>query len=147
MTKQCSLDNCQKEYCFESSQVVTFKNWPCSWMKPKKLAAAGFYYTSRDDNVKCFECNLEISKWEINDNLIADHKRWSRQCRLVNNLLCGYVSISVDPSTNSAKEMDVCTSFIPVSSSDDVIKDETSNIHSLLVTKLESTHLKHGRNL
>ncbi|XP_020297483.1 death-associated inhibitor of apoptosis 1-like [Pseudomyrmex gracilis] len=95
----CIPENCQEEYRFESVRLASFKDWPCSWITPEKLAAAGFYYTGKEDKVKCFECKLEISKWETNDNPLADHQRWSRRCRFVENLSYGNVAISVDSST------------------------------------------------
>ncbi|XP_020296122.1 baculoviral IAP repeat-containing protein 7-B-like [Pseudomyrmex gracilis] len=110
--------------------IECFKDWPCSWIKPERLAAAGFYYMGEEDKVKCFECKLEISKWETNDNPMADHQRWSRRCRFVENLSYGNVGIGVDSST-IPKKMDEAdekpTCFMSVSDLDDV----TENIRML----------------
>ncbi|XP_020298678.1 E3 ubiquitin-protein ligase XIAP-like [Pseudomyrmex gracilis] len=45
----CIPENCQEEYRFEFVRLASFKDWPCSWIKPEKLAAAGFYYTGEED--------------------------------------------------------------------------------------------------
>ncbi|KAM0732849.1 Apoptosis inhibitor IAP [Formica fusca] len=37
------------DYRLESARLESFKNWPCAWMKPEKLAAAGFYYIGDKD--------------------------------------------------------------------------------------------------
>ncbi|XP_024876349.1 baculoviral IAP repeat-containing protein 7-B-like isoform X1 [Temnothorax curvispinosus] len=99
------------DYRFESTRRESFKNWPCLWIKPEKLAAAGFYYTGESDKVKCFECQIEICEWQVDDNPMADHQRWSGRCRFIRNIPCGNVPIGTDPNTIPApvpKGVDVC---------------------------------------
>ncbi|XP_011876982.1 PREDICTED: baculoviral IAP repeat-containing protein 7-B-like [Vollenhovia emeryi] len=99
------------DYRFEVARLATFKNWPCSWVKPEALAAAGFYYTGESDKVTCFECNIEICEWQADDNPMVDHQRWSGRCRFIRNIPCGNVPIGADPSTipePAPKGMDVC---------------------------------------
>ncbi|KAL0120677.1 hypothetical protein PUN28_008388 [Cardiocondyla obscurior] len=98
------------DYRFESARLESFKDWPCLWIKPEELAAAGFYYTGEDDMVKCFECQIGISKWKADDNPMADHQRFSGRCRFICNIPCGNVPIGADPNTipDVPKGMDVC---------------------------------------
>ncbi|XP_025994182.1 E3 ubiquitin-protein ligase XIAP [Solenopsis invicta] len=99
------------DFRFESARLESFKNWPCSWVEPEKLAAAGFYYTGESDKVKCFECLIEICEWQEDDNPMVDHQRWSGRCRFIRNIPCGNVPIGTDPNAIPPpvpKGMDVC---------------------------------------
>ncbi|XP_024883909.1 death-associated inhibitor of apoptosis 1-like, partial [Temnothorax curvispinosus] len=91
------------EDLFESTRLKSFKNWPWIsglWIKPEKLAAAGFYYTGESDKIQCFECPIEIyGKWQVDDNPVAYHQQWSGECRFIRNIPCGNVPIGTDPNT------------------------------------------------
>lgn len=122
------------DYRFESARLESFKDWPCSWIKPEKLATAGFYYTGESDKVKCFECQIEICEWQADDNPMADHQRWSGRCRFIRNIPCGNVPIGTDPSTIPApvpKGVDVCgpygSIYMPYSGPDDEDIEERVN--------------------
>lgn len=65
---------------YEQNRLKTFHDWPCTFMDPKKLASAGFYYFHVRDIVRCAFCNIDIGKWEEGDSAIDDHYRWSRNC-------------------------------------------------------------------
>ncbi|EFN70605.1 Apoptosis inhibitor IAP [Camponotus floridanus] len=121
------------DYRFELARLESFKNWPCAWMKPEKLAAAGFYYTGESDKVKCFECHVEICQWQPDDSPMVDHQRWSGRCRFVRNIPCGNVPIGADPNmipTPMSKGYDVCgpygTIYMPFSGPDN--EDFTENM-------------------
>lgn len=85
------------DYRFESTRLKSFKNWPCGWIKPEKLAAAGFYYTGKSDIVKCFECQIEMLTWQPYDDVMLDHQRCSERCSFIRNYPCGNVPIGADP--------------------------------------------------
>jgi len=112
--EQDEIDNgssISSDYRFESARLESFKGWPCLWMKPEKLAAAGFYYTGESDKVRCFECDKEICQWKAEDDPMVDHQRWSSRCRFVRGISCGNVPIGTDPSAIPApvpKGVDVC---------------------------------------
>ena len=92
-------------------RLNSFRNWPVTFIKPEILAAAGFYYTKHSDRVKCFECSLEICKWEEGDNPNTEHQRWGSRCRFIRKLPCGNVPIGVDPRSvplPRARSYDVC---------------------------------------
>lgn len=86
------------DYRVEAARLDSFADWKSN-VDPKKLAAAGFYYTGKDDIVKCFECHLEMREWTEHDNPIVDHQRWSGSCRFIRQLPCGNVPIGTDPDT------------------------------------------------
>lgn len=88
------------DYRFEQARLQSYQNWPVPHIiEPKKLAAAGFYYTGEGDKVKCFECHVEICQWVEGDNAMVDHQRWSARCRFIRKINCGNVPIGVDPNT------------------------------------------------
>ncbi|XP_076658047.1 death-associated inhibitor of apoptosis 1-like [Halictus rubicundus] len=100
------------DYRFEQARLQSFENWPLPYIiEPKRLAAAGFYYTGEDDKVRCFECRVEICQWVEGDNPMVDHQRWSARCRFIRKINCGNVPIGVDPNTvlpPRPRSRDVC---------------------------------------
>ncbi|XP_043669528.1 E3 ubiquitin-protein ligase XIAP-like isoform X1 [Vespula pensylvanica] len=99
------------DYRFEAIRLKSFQNWPVSFIEPRILAAAGFYYMGKTDRVKCFECETEIYKWEKGDIPMIDHERSSPNCRFVRNIPCGNVPIDVDSASvilPSPRSQDVC---------------------------------------
>ncbi|XP_012350956.1 baculoviral IAP repeat-containing protein 3 [Apis florea] len=85
------------DYHFEIARLQSFKNWPVSYIEPKKLAAAGFYYTGECDKVRCFECQVEICQWVRGDIPMVDHEKWSAKCRFICKINCG--NVPIDPNT------------------------------------------------
>ncbi|AAZ38285.1 IAP-3 [Agrotis segetum nucleopolyhedrovirus A] len=65
-------------------RLMSFESWPASnHVSPQKLAAAGFYYLNRGDEVRCAFCKVEIMRWRPGDDPLADHKRWAPHCKYV----------------------------------------------------------------
>lgn len=58
----------------------TFKNWPGS-QDPNELSLAGFFYLQDGDEVQCHHCGIRIHQWESDEVPIAEHVRWSPDCR------------------------------------------------------------------
>lgn len=128
--KQESKANNQ-DYRFETVRLQSFEGWPLDFINPKDLAAAGFYYLHIEDKVRCFECKIEIHKWEKGDVPMTDHKRHSPRCRFVRNIPCGNVPIDVDPdsvSLPSPRGYDVCGLNELGSQSPSVYSEELSNL-------------------
>ncbi|KAL2712588.1 putative inhibitor of apoptosis isoform X2 [Vespula squamosa] len=99
------------DYRYEIVRLKSFQNWPISFIKSTSLAAAGFYYVGKADRVRCFECQIEIYKWEEGDIPMVDHERSSPSCRFIRNIPCGNVPIdSVSDSIISSRpqSQDVC---------------------------------------
>lgn len=75
-----------RDFKKESERLASFTGWSCSYVTPASLAKAGFYYTKKDDLVKCAYCGIEIGKWEPGDDALRDHKKWSPDCPYVKNM-------------------------------------------------------------
>lgn len=110
LNKTVSDDVDYTDYRFEAARLDSFADWPVSFIDPKKLAAAGFFYTKEGDKVKCFECSVIISNWEDGDDPMKDHQRWSGRCRFIRNRSCGNVPLGANPSTipKTPRPNDVC---------------------------------------
>lgn len=68
----------------EENRLKTFDaSWPHSFISPRVLAKTGFYYIGPHDQVKCFFCKVEVSSWEMGDNEVTEHSRWSPNCPLL----------------------------------------------------------------
>lgn len=70
---------------FEHHRWETFdNNWPHAFINPRILAKIGFFYIGPYDRVKCYFCRVHIENWEIGDEEILQHIRWSPYCPLLN---------------------------------------------------------------
>lgn len=70
---------------YEVNRLKTFNaNWPHAFIIPRILAKIGFYYIGPHDQVKCHFCEALVSSWEMGDNEVTEHRRWSPNCPLVN---------------------------------------------------------------
>ncbi|XP_075226324.1 death-associated inhibitor of apoptosis 1-like isoform X2 [Lycorma delicatula] len=83
----------------EVERLKTFEGWRVPFLSAGQMAAAGFYYTKRDDVVRCAFCGVEVGSWEEGDNPMHDHQRWSPACRFLRKLPVGNVPISSDNGT------------------------------------------------
>lgn len=83
-------------YRYQTARLDSFKNWTASYIKPEKLAAVGFYFTGRNESIKCFECHLEISKWPSGLGVVANHKIFSPKCKIARQFSCNNVSTNLD---------------------------------------------------
>lgn len=86
--------------------------WSCEHVQPKDLAAAGFYYTGQIDRVRCFECGIEVCRWEEGDDPMSEHQRWGGRCRFLRKRACGNVPIgSSDVPIRPRRSRDVCGQY------------------------------------
>lgn len=46
----------------------------------KKLAKSGLFYTGERDVVACAFCNVQLHEWNVDDNPILDHYKYSPKC-------------------------------------------------------------------
>lgn len=90
-------------YYMENDRLTSFEGWPLPFLSPIELAKAGFYYTKKEDIVRCPFCSIELSKWEPGDDVVSDHERWAPQCLFVRCVLKN--------DTNAAAGEDVCGNF------------------------------------
>jgi hypothetical protein len=69
------------------------------FMDKNRLAAVGFYYTSRGDIVRCAFCGVEVACWQEGDSSFDDHKRWGPSCGFVKGFVIGNIPID-NPETS-----------------------------------------------
>ena len=82
---------------YERNRLRTFKNWPSHFVTPGDVSKAGFYYLSTGDLVRCFECKVQLNRWEPGDQAILEHYKNSSQCPLINGYEVGNVPIDLTP--------------------------------------------------
>lgn len=95
-----------------SNRLKTFGDWPCAFLEPADLASAGFYYTKKEDIVKCASCGVEVGRWVKGDDAFKEHKRWAPNCLLVKSFAmpsgarpdqgedtCGRYGIQIRPNS------------------------------------------------
>jgi len=71
-------------YITEQERLKTFSSWPPALpQKPQELAEAGFFYTGRSDQVKCFYCDGGLESFEPTDSPWGEHKKWFPECAFV----------------------------------------------------------------
>lgn len=61
-------------------RLKTFVDWPVPFLSPEILAANGFYYLGRGDEVRCAFCKVEIMGWVEGDDPVKDHHKWAPKC-------------------------------------------------------------------
>ncbi|KAM3827268.1 E3 ubiquitin-protein ligase XIAP isoform 3-T3 [Vipera latastei] len=69
-----------------TSRLGTFANFPRLCPVPSSvLAQAGFFYTGKGDQVRCFSCLATLEGWKEGDSAIRRHKNVSPNCRFIND--------------------------------------------------------------
>ena len=107
---------------YEKNRLRTFKNWPSEFVTPADLSKAGFYYLLTADMVRCFECKVQLHRWEPNDEAILEHYKNNPRCRLINGYAVGNVPIDRTPLDLLQEHIDL-NEFQPVPPSENVIYD------------------------
>lgn len=88
----------------ESERLISFDHWPLQYLRPEQLAAAGFFYLGQGDDVACFECGAEINNWQRGEDPMAEHRDDWPNCRFINNLPCGNITIDAEKARPSASK-------------------------------------------
>lgn len=70
---------------YEKDRLLTFVGWT-SPVSPIKLAAAGFYYLTKSDLTRCPFCGVIVYEWEVCDDPLLDHCKWSKNCPFIKYL-------------------------------------------------------------
>lgn len=78
------------------------------------LAKTGFYLTGPKDHVKCYFCKVENGCWEIEDDAVTEHIRWSPNCALLKH--CETTNKPIEPIDELDRLLpplsyDVCGSY------------------------------------
>jgi baculoviral IAP repeat-containing protein 7/8 len=65
-------------------RLNTYENWPKEITQhPLKLSEAGFYYTGKEDRVRCFSCGGGLMDWTPTTDPWLQHAMWYSQCAYV----------------------------------------------------------------
>ncbi|XP_046924070.1 baculoviral IAP repeat-containing protein 7 [Lynx rufus] len=68
----------------EELRLASFHDWPLSAVvRPEPLAAAGFFHTGRQDQVRCFFCRGGLQSWEQGDDPWTEHAKWFPRCEFL----------------------------------------------------------------
>jgi len=71
-------------YVTVHSRLKSFSCWPPALpQRPQELSEAGFFYTGRSDQVKCFYCDGGLESWEPADSPWKEHQKWFKDCAFV----------------------------------------------------------------
>lgn len=90
----------------EEHRLRTFdENWPHAFIDTNILAKTGLYYFGPHDQVKCHFCGLEINNWEMGDNEIFYHKRWSPNCPLLKQQNTSNIPMSSNRLSNEHNDI------------------------------------------
>ncbi|QNV47833.1 inhibitor of apoptosis-3 [Alphabaculovirus altersperidaniae] len=71
-------------YSSYENRLESYKKWPIEIaQRPIDLADAGFFYTGRGVEVRCFQSDCGLSDWEPTDDPWREHARWFPKCEYV----------------------------------------------------------------
>lgn len=84
----------------EIERLKSFEGWRVPFLSAGQMASAGFYYTKKDDIVRCAFCGVEVGSWVEGDNPRVDHQRWSPACRFLRKLPVGNVPLTAADLAN-----------------------------------------------
>jgi len=71
---------------YEKFRIESFLFWPVPWLDCRELAENGFYYTGSSDHICCAFCNLTLGNFEAEDDISAEHMKWSPNCKKDDNI-------------------------------------------------------------
>ncbi|KAK6171473.1 hypothetical protein SNE40_019657 [Patella caerulea] len=70
---------------YEWLRLASFTNWySYNHARPITLAECGFYYTGKQDVVKCYSCGVEKGQWSVKSNPGAEHRQLNPWCPHLN---------------------------------------------------------------
>ncbi|OQV22200.1 E3 ubiquitin-protein ligase XIAP [Hypsibius exemplaris] len=96
----------------EENRRKSYKNWTSSHVQPENLAAAGFFYTSFQDRVRCAFCGGILGMWQPGDDPFAEHEKHFPWCSFGKKGYCSDYSSTQSSPTDSANGNDVCGSLL-----------------------------------
>jgi cellulose synthase/poly-beta-1,6-N-acetylglucosamine synthase-like glycosyltransferase len=67
----------------EELRLISYKDWPVTFLDTKHMASAGLYYTWYNDLVGCPFCNVVKGGWRPGDDPLERHKRLSPSCSFI----------------------------------------------------------------
>lgn len=84
----------------EEFRLKTFDgvDWPHNFISPAKLAKTGFYYIGPYDQVFCYFCKVAVWLWEMGDDEVKEHSKWSPCCPLLRRRLT--TNVPLEPTSD-----------------------------------------------
>jgi hypothetical protein len=71
-------------YASLDARLASFKDWPKNMGRNvENLVEAGFFYTGKGDQTKCFYCNGGLKDWDHEDIPWEQHAQWFDKCAFV----------------------------------------------------------------
>lgn len=68
-----------------SARINSFRHFPrVKEVSAERLARAGFYFTGRADQVRCFSCQQTVENWSSADTPVSRHMQASPSCTFLN---------------------------------------------------------------
>lgn len=91
-----------QQFRSEQARLDSFADWTVPHVDKGVLARYGFYYLGKTttttfplcDMVRCFFCRVEIGQWEVGDNVLTEHLRWSPFCPLLRGKVTNNVPLN-----------------------------------------------------
>lgn len=93
-----------EKYRCEDERLKTFDNWPLEWLDKRELANTGLFYTGDGDTVQCYFCEIELSRWERDDDPFNEHIRFSPNCPLLRRKHTNNVKLNDDNDKKEEKK-------------------------------------------
>lgn len=119
----------------EYDRLQTFNHWTRDYISKEKLARFGFYFERPVDVVKCIFCKVEIGNWDIGDDPLREHKRWSPQCPLIRNEPTDNIPIDQNILNESlSRSYDICGRQIENATSREINHPDYSSYSNRLET-------------
>ncbi|XP_006907571.1 baculoviral IAP repeat-containing protein 3 [Pteropus alecto] len=93
-----------------NARLLTFQKWPLTFLSPRDLAKAGFYYIGPGDRVACFACGGKLSNWEPKDDAMSEHLRHFPNCPFLENQFqdTSYTVSNLSMQTQAARMKTFC---------------------------------------
>ncbi|XP_034254994.1 death-associated inhibitor of apoptosis 1-like [Thrips palmi] len=81
----------------EKQRLGSYRGYPSNTVDVRQLAKAGFWFTKNEDVVCCAFCDVEVGRWEKEDNPFEEHKKWSKKCPFLSHP-SDVGNVAIDPS-------------------------------------------------
>lgn len=102
----------------ELERLKTFEFFNSNVVDVKKLALLGFYNFGSllNDSVKCYFCNIVVGEWQKGDDVLTEHLKWSKDCKLLTRGFTKNISLNENelgdllPPVTKDNGSDVCGS-------------------------------------
>ena len=94
-------------------RLTTYYDFPTSCrVSTESLVEAGFFYTGKEDRVKCAFCYGALYSWEEDDVALIEHIKYYATCPFVKGISCGNIPLKQTPELvtselNTASEEEV----------------------------------------